>query len=93
MTIRIHLAKLLGERKLRASELARRSGISKNTISALWHERSSGIRFDTLDSLCNELKCQVGEILEYVGDETGKPAPPLAKKVRPAQKDKKNQTS
>jgi len=69
MTISVRLALLLGERKLRAAELARRTGINKNTISALWNERSSGIAFDTLDKLCRELDCQVGDILKYVTTE------------------------
>lgn len=69
MPVRIRLARVLGARKLRASELSRRTGVNKNTISALWHERSSGIAFDTLERLCRELDCQVGDILEYVADE------------------------
>lgn len=68
MPIRVRLARLLGERKLRAAELSRRTGINKNTVSALWNERSSRIGFDTLDKLCRELDCQVGDILEYTND-------------------------
>ncbi len=68
MPIRVRLARLLGERKLRAAELSRRTGINKNTVSALWNERSSRIGFDTLERLCRELDCHVGDILEYTSD-------------------------
>ena len=68
MPIRVRLARLLGERKLRAAELSRRTGINKNTVSALWNERSSRIGFDTLERLCRELDCQVGDILEYTSE-------------------------
>lgn len=51
---------------MRAAELARRTGISKNTLSNLYYERVSGVDFDTLEKICRELDCSVGELLEYV---------------------------
>ena len=69
MSIKIHLGRLLGERKLRASEVARKTGINKNTLSSLYNEKVSGIRFDTLEKLCKFLDCSIGELIEYVPDE------------------------
>lgn len=69
MPIKVHLGRLLGERKLRASEVARKTGINKNTLSSLYHEKISGIRFDTLEKLCKFLNCSIGELIEYVPDE------------------------
>jgi len=69
MSIKVHLGRLLGERKLRASEVARRTGINKNTLSSLYNEKVSGIRFDTLEKLCKFLDCSIGELIEYVPDE------------------------
>ena len=69
MSIKVHLVRLLGERKLRASEVARRTGINKNTLSYLYNEKVSGIRFDTLEKLCKFLDCSIGELIEYVPDE------------------------
>jgi putative transcriptional regulator len=66
MPIKVHLSKLLGERKLRASEVARKTGINKNTLSALYNENVSGIKFDTLEKLCKFLGCVVGDLVEYV---------------------------
>jgi putative transcriptional regulator len=66
MPIKVHLSKLLGERKLRASEVARKTGINKNTLSALYNENVSGIKFDTLEKLCKFLGCGVGDLVEYV---------------------------
>ena len=68
MSIRVHLGKLLGERKLRASEVARKTGINKNTLSSLYNEKVSGIRFDTLERLCKFLNCSIGDLIEYVPD-------------------------
>ncbi len=66
MPIKVHLGRLLGERKLRASEVARRTGINKNTLSSLYNEKVSGIRFGTLGKLCKFLNCSIGELIEYV---------------------------
>lgn len=67
MPIKVNLSKLLGERKLRASEVSRKTGINKNTLSSLYNENVTGIRFDTLEKLCKFLDCKVGELIEYVG--------------------------
>jgi len=69
MSIKIHLGRLLGERRLRASEVARKTGINKNTLSSLYNEKVSGIRFDTLERLCKFLNCPIGDLIEYIPEE------------------------
>jgi len=69
MTIRIHLSRLMGERKVRISDVHRGTGISRNTLSTLYHETSGGITWDTLARLCTFLDCQPGDLLELVPDE------------------------
>lgn len=71
MPIKVHLSKLLGERKLRASEVARKTGINKNTLSSLYNESISGIRFDTLEKLCKFLNCSIGDLIEYIPKKKG----------------------
>lgn len=71
MPIKVHLSKLLGERKLRASEVARKTGINKNTLSSLYNESISGIRFDTLEKLCKFLSCSIGDLIEYIPKKKG----------------------
>lgn len=63
--IKIHLGRLLGERKMKMSELSRKTGISKNALSLLYHEKSNGVRFDTLEKICEALDCSVADLLEY----------------------------
>ncbi len=69
MSIKIHLGRLLGERRLRASEVARKTGINKNTLSSLYNEKVSGIRFDTLERLCKFLNCSIADLIEYIPEE------------------------
>ncbi len=68
MSIKIHLGRLLGERKMKMSELSRKTGISKNALSDLYYEKVKAIRFDTLEKICKALGCVVGELIEYQPD-------------------------
>ena len=67
--IKVHLGRLLGERKMKMAELSRQTGITKKALSALYHEKNKGIQFDTLENICQALDCSVSDILEYVPDE------------------------
>ena len=71
--ILVHLGRILGERKMKMAELSRQTGISKNALSILYHERSQGILFDTLEKLCWALDCSVSDLLEYVSEEDSPP--------------------
>ena len=69
MAIKIHLSKLLGERKINMAELSRQTNISKNTLSGFYHEKNTGIRLDTLEKICKALNCSIADLLEYVPEE------------------------
>jgi putative transcriptional regulator len=61
---------LLAQRKMTAGELAERIGITPANLSILKNDRARAIRFSTLEALCRELKCQPGDLLEYIEDNT-----------------------
>jgi putative transcriptional regulator len=48
------------------TELSERINISVTNLSLLKTGRVKGIRFNTLESICRELECEVGDILEYL---------------------------
>jgi len=66
--IRIHLSRLLGERKIKRSELSKVTGISENALLALYHEKVDQIRFVTLNKICAALNCGINDLLEYIPD-------------------------
>ena len=66
MTIKIHLSRILGEKRIKVADLARKTGISRRGLDKIYHEETGGIKFDVLVKLCQALKVSVGEILEYV---------------------------
>lgn len=66
MSIIINLDVMLAKRKMKLKELAETIGISETNLSLLKTGKVKGIRFNTLDSICEILKCQPGDILEHV---------------------------
>jgi putative transcriptional regulator len=66
--IKIHLGRLLGERKMKMAELSQQTGISKNALSDLYYEKTDRIRFETLNKLCQALHCSLCDLLEYLPD-------------------------
>jgi putative transcriptional regulator len=72
MTIIINLDVMLAKRKMKSNELASLVGITEQNISILKTGKAKAIRLITLNSICKELNCQPGDILEYINDEIEK---------------------
>jgi putative transcriptional regulator len=66
--IRIHLSRILGEKKMKMADLSRQTNINAHAISDLYYERAKAIYFDTLDKICEALGCSVSELVEYQPD-------------------------
>lgn len=63
--IRCHLSKLMGEKKLKVIDVARATGLHRNTITLLYNETATRVDLETMDKLCELFECQVGELFEY----------------------------
>jgi putative transcriptional regulator len=68
--IKCHLSKLMGERKLKISEVARDTGLHRNTVTLLYQETATRVDLEAIDSLCRYFKVGIGELLEYTEDRT-----------------------
>ncbi len=68
MSITVNLDLILVKRKMKLTELAERVGITLANLSILKQNKAKAIRFSTLESLCRELACQPGDLLEYIAD-------------------------
>jgi putative transcriptional regulator len=62
---------MLVKRGMKLSELAEAIDITLPNLSILKTNKARAIRFSTLDSICRELDCQPGDLLEYVPDNEG----------------------
>ena len=65
MSIVVNLDVMLAKRKMRSKELGERIGITEQNVSLLKSGKVKGIRFETLEKICEVLSCQPGDILEY----------------------------
>ncbi|MBR3562229.1 MAG: helix-turn-helix transcriptional regulator [Bacteroidales bacterium] len=65
MPIMINIDVMLARRKMSSGELASRIGITPSNMSILKTGKAKALRISTLESLCRELDCQPGDILEY----------------------------
>ncbi len=68
MPVIVNVDVMLARRKMSSGELAQRIGISPANLSILKTGKAKAIRLSTLDSLCRELDCQPGDLLEYVSE-------------------------
>jgi putative transcriptional regulator len=68
MPIIVNLDVMLAKRKMRSKELAERIGITEQNVSLLKSGKVKGIRFDTLEKICEVLQCQPGDILVFEAD-------------------------
>jgi len=64
--IKCRLSSLLGDRKMYVLALKRQTNLSYVTLAKLYHEKTSGVTFDTIDRICKSLECNTGDLLEYV---------------------------
>lgn len=68
MSIVIHLDVMLARRKVKSKDLAAYIGITEQNLSLLKSGKVKGIRFGTLEKICERLACQPGDIIEWVAD-------------------------
>ena len=57
-----HFSALAGAKRMKISAIRAATGLSRTTLTALYHDRAKGIQFDTLDKLCQCLQCQPGDL-------------------------------
>lgn len=72
MAIIVRLDMMLAQRKVRSNDLAHAIGITPSNLSLLKSGKVKGVKFETLDAICDYLDCQPGDILERVPNDAEK---------------------
>ena len=67
--IKIYLSNLMGAKKSTIQDIANATGLSRTTISNLYHEKISAISFETITKLCIYFDCKLSDLIEYIPDE------------------------
>lgn len=73
MAIIVNLDVMMAKRKMSLNELSEKVGLTLSNLSILKTGKAKAIRFSTLETICNVLACQPGDILEYVNDDQKTP--------------------
>lgn len=71
MSIILRLDRVMADRKMSLNELSESVGVSNVNLSKLKTGKVSAIRFSTLNAICKTLKCQPGDLLEFLDDDSG----------------------
>ncbi|MBR4022658.1 MAG: helix-turn-helix transcriptional regulator [Ruminococcus sp.] len=69
MSIIIRLDRMMADRKISVNELAQKLEMSNVNVSNLKTGKMKGIRFETLNAICDVLDCQPGDLFEFVKDD------------------------
>ncbi|MCM1522868.1 MAG: helix-turn-helix transcriptional regulator [Ruminococcus sp.] len=69
MGIIVNLDVEMAKKKIGLGELAEKIGITQANLSILKNGKAKAVRFSTLEKICEALKCQPGDILEYSPDD------------------------
>lgn len=64
--IRCNLSRILGEKKLKISDIANNTDLHRNTLTALYKETAQRVELNAIDQLCEFLNCSVGDLFERI---------------------------
>jgi putative transcriptional regulator len=69
MAIFVKLDEVLHDRRMTLTELSGKVGITLANLSILKTGKARGMRFATLEAICEALDCQPGDLLEFRREE------------------------
>ena len=66
--IKLHLSRLMGERRLKIADVARDTGISRSALTRIYYEQVERLDLDTLETLCRYLQVEIADFIELMDD-------------------------
>jgi putative transcriptional regulator len=87
MPIIVKLDDVLHERRMTLTDLADRIGITLANLSILKTGKARAIRFSTLEAICEALRCQPGDLLEFAAAPNGEDEAPAQPALRIAEEE------
>jgi putative transcriptional regulator len=58
----------MGERKLKISDVARETGLHRNTVTLLYQETATRVDLEAIDALCRYFQVGVSDLFEHQTD-------------------------
>ncbi|WP_414811579.1 helix-turn-helix domain-containing protein [Photobacterium profundum] len=62
--MKCHLSRIMGEKRLKISDVARDTGVNRGTVTRLYNETATRVELEVIDKLCEYLNVEVGELFE-----------------------------
>jgi putative transcriptional regulator len=64
--MKCYLSKLMGIHKMNIQDVHEKTGLHRNTIASLYHEKALRIELNAMEKLCKLFNCQPGDLFEYI---------------------------
>jgi len=65
MAVHCRLSTLMGEKRYNIQDVFEKTGISRNTISNLYHDKVRRIDYNVIEKMCELFDCETGDLLIY----------------------------
>jgi putative transcriptional regulator len=56
---------MMGEHKMKIADVARETGLHRNTVTLLYNETANRVDIEAIDKLCQLFNCSVGDLFEF----------------------------
>lgn len=60
-----NLSTILGARLITIGDVVEGTGVSRSTISAIYHRRANNVQLETLTKICDYLQISLSELIDY----------------------------
>ena len=67
--VKCNLSTIMGRHKLKIADVARDTGLHRNTVSLLYKEEANRVELDAIEKLCRYFNCSISDLFEIVDDE------------------------
>lgn len=67
--VRYHLSRMMGEHKMKVSDVARATGLNRNMVTLRYNETASRVELEAIEKFCDLFKCEVGDLLELASEQ------------------------
>ncbi|MEZ9331013.1 transcriptional regulator [Vibrio breoganii] len=64
MKLKCNLSRILGERRMKISDLSRETGIHRNILTRIYNETATRVDLEVVAAICSNLEVTVGELYQ-----------------------------
>jgi putative transcriptional regulator len=67
--VKCYLSSIMGDKKLKVSEISRDTGINKNTLHRLYNETATRVDLEMVEQLCRYLNIGMNDLFEIIDED------------------------